>query len=80
MGDMLIRGLDDEVIAILTRRAQSQGKPVEEVARDALTASVNEDAAKRRQHLEEIDRIRGMTLPGPPIDAAAIVREMRDSR
>ena len=80
MGDMLIRDLGDEVMAILNERASRQRRPVEEVARDALTEAVSEDVARRRRHLEEIDRIRAMTLPGPPIDATAIIREMRDSR
>ena len=80
MGDMLIRDLGDEVMAILNERASRQRRPVEEVARDALTEAVSEDVARRRRHLEEIDRIRAMTLRPLEFDSADLIREDRDSR
>lgn len=77
MAQVIVRNLDDQVVARLKQRAKARGRRLEQELREILA-----EAAKpaRMELLAEIDRIRAMTPPGPPIDSTALIREDRDSR
>ena len=58
MGQILIRNLDDAVIAGLKRRAEQNGASAEEEARRGLAASVGFDAEAWRRQTEALaDRV-----------------------
>lgn len=77
MAQVIVRNLDDQVVARLKQRAKARGRRLEQELREILA-----EAAKpaRTELLAEIDRIRAMTPPGPPIDSTALIRADRDSR
>ncbi len=77
MGQVIVRKLDDEVIAAHKRRAKARGVSLEQQLRDVLA-----DAAKptRAEIIADLRRIRAMTPKGPPIDSTALIREDRDNR
>jgi plasmid stability protein len=74
MGNMLVRNLDDDVIARLKRRAEDRGTSLEQVARDALT-----EASKltREEFLARADALRAR-IPPQSTDSTDIIRAMRD--
>lgn len=74
MGRMLIRNLDDAVIAGLKRRAAENRTSAEEEARRALAASIGFDPAAWRREAEALSARIGR-LPGP--DSTTILREER---
>lgn len=55
MGQILVRNLDDGVIAALRRRAQRTGISLEEAARQALAAAVG---VSREEALAKFDAVR----------------------
>jgi plasmid stability protein len=75
MGQILVRNLDDAVIAALKRLAAASGISTEEQARRALTHAVGLDRAAALQRIDEIRRSIGR-LPGPSM--AEIIRQERD--
>jgi plasmid stability protein len=77
MGQVIIRKLDDEVIAAHKRRAAARGVSLEQQLRDVLA-----EAAKpsREELIADLRRIRAMTPKGPRIDSTDLIREDRDSR
>lgn len=75
MGQILVRNLDDAVIAELRRLAAAAGTSTEEQARRALTHAVGLDRVAAAQRLAEIRRRIGR-LPGATM--AEIVRQERD--
>jgi plasmid stability protein len=77
VGQVIVRNLDDRVIAILKRRAELRGCSLEQELRDTLTEAA---APMREDQLAEIDRIRAMTPPGSWPLSEDIVRQDRDSR
>jgi plasmid stability protein len=54
MGQMIIRQIDDAVLAALRRRAAEAGTSMEEEARRALAAAVGLDRRAASDRLEEI--------------------------
>ncbi len=75
MGQMLIRKLDDAVIAGLKARARENRTSAEEEARRAITASVGFDAEAWRRRARAIaDKIG--PLPGP--SSTDVLRAERD--
>ena len=64
MGQMLIRNLDDQVIANLKRRAEQNRTSAEEEARRALAASAGFDADAWREDARRFAESIG-PLPGP---------------
>lgn len=64
MGQILIRNLDDAVLAKLRQRAAEAGTSVEEEARRALTASAG---LTRQAALQRLDAVRAHIgrVPGP---------------
>jgi plasmid stability protein len=77
MGQVIIRKLDDAVIAAHKRRAAARGVSLEQQLRDVLA-----EAAKpsREELIADLRRIRAMTPKGPRIDSTDLIREDRDSR
>ena len=65
MGQMLIRNLDDQVIAGLKRRAEQNRTSAEEEARRALTASAGFDADAWREETRKFREAIGPLPPGP---------------
>jgi plasmid stability protein len=77
MAQVIVSELTPEVVATLTRRAQSKGRSLEEELRVILTEAAR---SSRAEILAEMDRLQAMTPPGPPIDVVALIREVRDER
>jgi plasmid stability protein len=77
MGQVIVRKLDDAVIAAHKRRAKARGVSLEQQLRDVLA-----EAAKpsREEIIADLRRIRAMTPKGPRIDSTELIREDRDSR
>ncbi|MBC1261555.1 hypothetical protein FQK07_09800 [Synechococcus sp. BSF8S] len=77
MAQLLIRQLDDQVVAALRARARAQGLSLEQSLRDLLTAAARQDDALKG----ELARLRATTPPaGRNLDVAALIREDRDGR
>ena len=77
MGQVIVRNLDDAVIAAIKSRARSKGHSLEQELRIILA-----QAAKRTrvEKLALVDRIRAATAPGPHPLAEDLIREDRDTR
>jgi plasmid stability protein len=77
MAQVLIRQLDDQVVAALRARARARGVSLEQSLRDLLTAAARETNSLR----EELVRLRATTpAAGRSLDVAALIREDRDGR
>lgn len=77
MGQVIIRNLDDSVVAALKARAAKHGKSLEQELREILAAAAK---PSREELLAELDRIRAMTRPGEHPLAEDLIREDRDNR
>lgn len=77
MGQVLIRNLDDAVIAALRARAAARGVSLEAEVRDVLTRVA---ASPRRASADEFAAVRALTPSGPRRLAEDLVREGRDER
>lgn len=75
MGQIIVRNLDDAVIAELRRLAAAAGTSTEEQARRALARAVGLDRAAAAERLAKVRRRIGR-LPGPTM--AEIIRQERD--
>lgn len=80
MGQVLVRNLDDRVIATFKARAAASGRSLEAELREALTRAA-EAPPDRAALLEEVRRIREAIGPMPPDwpGAVAVIREDRDN-
>ncbi|TVS07898.1 MAG: hypothetical protein EA413_00210 [Cyanobium sp. PLM2.Bin73] len=77
MAEVLIRELDELVLAALKARARAQGVSLEQSLRDLLTAAAREGESMRA----ELSRLRATTPPaGRNLDVAALIRADRDGR
>jgi antitoxin FitA len=77
MAQLLIRQLDDQVVAALRARARAQGLPLEQSLRNLLSAAVQQDEALQA----ELARLRATTPAADrSLDVAALIREDRDGR
>lgn len=74
MGQVIIRNLDDAVLARLKARAERAKKPLEQTLREILTEAARMD---KEAALERMRKIRAMSPP-TDIDATALIREDRD--
>lgn len=74
MGQMLIRNLDDEVIADIKRRAETQRISAEEEARRTLTASV---PLNRNALIAELNAIAKANGPQTGSTSLEILRQYR---
>ena len=77
MGQVIIRKLDDAVIAAHKRRAAARGVSLEQQLRDVLAEAAE---PSREQLIADLRRIRAMTPKGPRIDSTDLIREDRDTR
>lgn len=75
MAQVLVRNLDDEVVARLRERARRAGRSLEQQLREILSAAAQPD---RDEILAEMDRIRAMTPAVRQTDSAELIREDRD--
>jgi plasmid stability protein len=76
MGQILIRNLDDAVLAALKRRARDHQTSAEEEARRALAASVNQ--VSKEEWLAKADALRKRIGPLPGPSSTEILRADRD--
>jgi len=78
MGQVIVRNLDDRVVAALKRKAELRGHSLEQELRDILSREARPTAEER---VAIAARIRAMTPTGvEQSDSAELIREDRDSR
>ncbi|MFN0147505.1 MAG: FitA-like ribbon-helix-helix domain-containing protein [Dehalococcoidia bacterium] len=75
MGQIVVREIDDSVLAALERKARAHGRSLEAEARDVLVCSTKIDRAEARRLSAEF-RARYGPFPGP--DSVDMIREDRD--
>lgn len=81
MGQVLIRDLDDAVIADYREAAESKGHSLEAELRDALGAARPKKRLSRDELAELSRRLRAMTPPeAAAMDSTEIIRADRDTR
>jgi plasmid stability protein len=79
MGQVLIRNLDDALLADYREAAQRNQRSLEAELREALRLVRPINAGRRTELLEALTRIRSMTPKGiPQTPAWQLVREDRD--
>jgi plasmid stability protein len=77
LAQVLIRQLDDQVVAALRARARARGVSLEQSLRDLLTAAAQDSDSLR----VDLARLRATTPPvGRSLDVAALIRDDRDGR
>ena len=77
MGQVIVRNLDDAVIAAHKERAKTRGVSLEQQLRDVLAEAAR---PSREDIIADLRRIRAMTPKRPQIDSTELIREDRDSR
>lgn len=77
MGKLLIRNLDDAIIAKLRQRAAANGNSMEEEARQTLAKAVDLDVKAWLADVTAFAKTLG-PLAGPPSEVA--IRDMREDR
>ena len=78
MAQVLVRNLDDRVVANLKRTAELHGCSLEQELRNILSAAAR---PTRRERAVIAERIRAMTPTGvAQTDSAVLIREDRDKR
>jgi plasmid stability protein len=76
MGQVLVRNLDDKVLAALRRKAELHGHSLEQELRIALTSAARLTSADR---VASARRVRGLTPPGvQQSDSTELIRQERD--
>ena len=75
MAQILVRNLDDSVVADLKRVAQLHGRSLEAEVREVLTAATRSDRSELRARLAAM-RARQGPQTGP--DSVELIREDRD--
>lgn len=82
MAQMIVRGIDDEVMRRFKERAKKQGKSAEQAVRELIEAAAREHQGesdwftRAREFREAMYRKYG----DDGIDSAELIREDRDSR
>ena len=82
LGELLLRDVDERVIASLQRRAARAGRSVEEEPRGILEAAASREVSEpmdRENWAREAERLR-KSGPRMPRDSADVIRELRDGR
>lgn len=77
MAQVIVRNLDDEVVASLKLKAKLKGHSLEQELRDILKRAAE---LSKEEKLALIDSIRSMTPRRLEDDSADLIREDRDSR
>jgi plasmid stability protein len=82
MAQIIVRGIDDEVMRRFKERAKKQGKSAEQSVRDLIEGAARQDAEDDDWYTRAVAfRERMHRKYGPdPIDSAELIREDRDSR
>lgn len=75
MGQVIVRNLDDRVIAALKAKARLHGHSLEQELRAILSGAARPNAEER---LALADRIRAMTPRRRQTDSTTLIREDRD--
>ncbi len=75
MGQVIVRNLDDKVIAALKAKAKVRGHSLEQELRAILSGAARLNAEER---LALADRIRAMTPGRHQTDSTTLIREDRD--
>jgi plasmid stability protein len=76
MANLMIRNLDDAVVARLKKRARDNGRSLEAEIRVLLTETA--ERPSRTAFRELAERISAMTPDMPQTDSAELIREDRD--
>ena len=79
MAQVVIRNLDEEVVARLKQRAAQRKVSLEESLREILTMAARPSREERIKRLREIRAMTPPLRPGAPL-AEDLIREDRDSR
>ena len=78
MAQVIVRNLDERVVAALKRKAELHGRSLEQELREILASAARLSGEER---VRVSHRIRAMTPPGiPQTDSAKLIREDRDHR
>ena len=75
MGQVIVRNLDDHIIAALKTKAEMRGHSLEQELRGILAEAAKPTIEDRRSLVEHI---RAMTPSTPQTDSTALLREDRD--
>ncbi len=75
MGQVIVRNLEDRVIAALKKKAAMHGRSLEQELRTILAEAATPGPGER---VAIADRIRSMTLQKRQTDSTVLVREDRD--
>lgn len=75
MGQVIVRNLDDQVIAALKVKAELHGQSLEQELRAILSNAALPNAEEK---LALADRIRGLTPQRRQTDSTTLIREDRD--
>ena len=75
MGQVIVRNLDDKVIAALKAKAELHGHSLEQELRAILSGAAKPNAEER---LALADRIRAMTPRKRQTDSTVLIRKGRD--
>ena len=82
MAQIVVRGIDDEVMRLFKARAKKQGKSAEQAVRELIEQAAREPTpapdwlVRARELREELIRKYGMS----DVSSADLIREDRDSR
>ena len=74
MGQVIVRNLDDRIIAALKTKAELRGHSLEQELRGILAEAAKPTVEDRRTL---VDRIRAMTPSTPQTDSTTLLREDR---
>ncbi len=78
MAQVLVRNLDEQVVAVLRRKAELHGHSLEQELRITLAAAARLSPAER---VALARRVRGLTPANvPQTDSTELVRQDRDTR
>lgn len=78
MAQLIVRNLDDELVARLKRRAAEHGRSAEAEHREILRQALIEEP--RRSFWELAAQVRAMTAGRPQIPAEELLHEAREER
>ena len=83
MAQIVVRGIDDDVMRRFKERAKQQGKSAEQAVRELIAKTVEEeyvqsDWSRRADEFQE--RMRRKYGGPDPMSSADLIREDRDSR
>lgn len=74
MGQVIIRNIDDDVLARLREKSERAGRPLEQTLREILSAAAR---PSKEEVLARLDEIRSRSV-STTIDATDLIREDRD--